>query len=256
MGRDERVEHDGYNTQRPDDVARELGDAALLLGNVFRRLSADDWDRVIVYPYPYPDPDPGERSLRWVAAHTLHELHHHLLDVRRQLEEPVNSTTYRCEGCGFVYDLSKAATAARGLPERIAEVAAILRDRDIELRARRQPAVWSPLEYGCHLRDMLLVQRERVLAARRTDRLECPPSGRDERVEHDGYAQQEPQDVARQLADAAQMFSNVLARLDGDDWDRTVIYSYPEMRERSLRWVAIHTVHEAQHHLFDIRRQI
>ncbi|HSS25676.1 MAG TPA: DinB family protein, partial [Mycobacterium sp.] len=30
----------------------------------------------------------------------------------------------------------------------------------------------------------------------------------------------------------------------------------PETRERSLRWVAIHTLHEAQHHLLDIRRQI
>ena len=37
--------------------------------------------------------------------------------------------------------------------------------------------------------------------------------GRDERVDHDGYAEQESEDVARQLTDAAQMFSNVLDRL-------------------------------------------
>ena len=71
-----------------------------------------------------------------------------------------------------------------------------------------------------------------------------------------GYAEQEPEDVARQLADAAQMFSNVLARLTADDWHRTVIYYYPETCERSLRWVAMHTLHEAQHHLLDIRRQV
>jgi hypothetical protein len=52
------------------------------------------------------------------------------------------------------------------------------------------------------------------------------------------------------------MFSNVLARLTADDWDRTVIYHYPETCERSLRWVAIHTMHEAQHHLLDIRSQV
>ena len=73
---------------------------------------------------------------------------------------------------------------------------------------------------------------------------------------HDEYAEQEPEDVARQLADAAQMFSNVLARLTADDWHRTVIYHYPETCERSLRWVAMHTLHEAQHHLLDIRRQV
>jgi hypothetical protein len=151
-------------------------------------------------------------------------------------------------------------TAREGIRELAGEVAAILWDRDVDLRSRRRPGVWSPLEYGCHLRDMLLVQRERVLAARRIARPDCPPMGRDERVVHDGYAEQEPEDVARQLADAAQLFGNVLARLAADDWDRTVFYSYPETRERSLRWVAVHTmhhtVHDVRHHLLDIRRQV
>jgi hypothetical protein len=33
----------------------------------------------------YNYPKPFERSLRWVAVHTAHEVRHHLLDVRRQL---------------------------------------------------------------------------------------------------------------------------------------------------------------------------
>jgi hypothetical protein len=164
--------------------------------------------------------------------------------------------TDQCVDCGFVYHLNQSATVEQDIRSQVAEVVAILRAKGADLRIRRQPGVWSPLEYGCHLRDMLLVQRERVLAARRVDRPDCLPSGRDERVVHDGYADQDPEDVARQLADAAQLFSNVLARLDVDDWDRTVIYHYPETGERSLRWVAIHTLHEAQHHLLDIQRQI
>lgn len=161
----------------------------------------------------------------------------------------------RCEECGFSYDLDRAGAVPADLHERVAEIAAILRGGDTDLRIRRQPAVWSPLEYGCHLRDMLLVQRERVLAARRMDRLDCSPMGRDERVEHDGYAEQEPGDVARQLADAAQLLGHVLDLLGADDLDRTVVYHYPQTRERSLRWVAMHTLHEAQHHLLDICRQ-
>jgi hypothetical protein len=164
--------------------------------------------------------------------------------------------TDQCLDWGFVYDLSQSGTVERDVRERVAEVVAILSDREADLRSRRHPDVWSPLEYGCHLRDMLLVQRERVLGARRMDRPDCPPSGRDERVIHDGYAEQQPEDVARQLADAAQLFSNVLARLAADDWERAVIYHYPETQERSLRWVAVHTLHEAQHHLLDIRRQV
>ena len=80
----------------------------------------------------------------------------------------------QCAGCGFVYDLGEAERVGRGVRERVAEAVAILRVRDVNVRARRQPDVWSPLEYGCHLRDVLLAQRERVLAARRTVRPDCP----------------------------------------------------------------------------------
>jgi hypothetical protein len=124
------------------------------------------------------------------------------------------------------------------------------------LRRRTRPDRWSPLEYCCHVRDVLLVQRERVLAARRTDRPSFDPMGRDERVEHDGYDEQTPGDVAAQLTEAARLFANVLGRLAPGDWDRTVVYNYPQRLERSLRWVAVHTVHEMQHHLRDVRRQL
>jgi hypothetical protein len=81
--------------------------------------------------------------------------------------------------------------------------------------------------------------------------------GRDERVEHDGYADQDPARVARQLTEAAHLFANDLSRLGVDDWDlRTVMYNYPTRLERTLRWVAMHTMHEVRHHLLDIRRQL
>jgi hypothetical protein len=164
--------------------------------------------------------------------------------------------TDKCPQCGFVYDLTQAAAAGEAINERVGAAVAILGDREVDVRSRRRPAVWSPLEYGCHLRDMLLVQRERVLAALRTDRPDCTAMGRDERVLHDGYADQEPADVARQLGDAALMFGNVLGRLSDDDWNRAVVYHFPETSERSLRWLAVHTMHEAQHHLGDISSQM
>lgn len=55
--------------------------------------------------------------------------------------------------------------------------------------------------------------------------------------------------------EAADLFTNVLARLDDADWERTVTYTYPNRAERSLRWVATHTLHEVRHHLLDVRRQ-
>lgn len=61
-------------------MAEELAVAARLLANVLDRLTADDWDRRVEYNYP----ERVERDLRWVAVHTVHEIRHHLLDVRRQ----------------------------------------------------------------------------------------------------------------------------------------------------------------------------
>jgi len=162
----------------------------------------------------------------------------------------------RCGACGFEYDLDQAPAAGSAIIFAASELATCLSAGGNEVRRRRDPDTWSALEYGCHVRDVLIVQRERVLAARRTDCPSVDPMGRDERVEHDGYAEQDPFDVARQLGDAALLFANDLARLAPAEWDRTLMYNYPALFERSLRWVAVHTVHELRHHLLDIRRQL
>jgi hypothetical protein len=161
-----------------------------------------------------------------------------------------------CARCGFDYRLDAAEGAGAAISAGADELAALLTLADVDLRARRAPEQWSPLEYGCHVRDVLLVQRERVLAARRIDRPSFEPMGRDERVELDGYAEQDPAAVARQLRDAAAMLVNVFARLDAAEWERTMRYRYPIDMERSLRWVAEHTEHEVQHHLLDVREQL
>lgn len=162
----------------------------------------------------------------------------------------------RCDDCGFEYDLSKAPTSGPVIIEGVGELAQLVSPGTASVGTRQDPQTWSPLEYCCHVRDVLLVQRERVLLTRRSERPAFDAMGRDERVEHDGYAQQQPDDVARQLSDAARMFANVLSRLSPDDWERTAIYSYPTPTERSLRWVAAHTLHEVRHHLLDVRRQL
>ena len=162
-------------------------------------------------------------------------------------------TVYTCEECGFEFDLARAEAVGPLMLEEIHDVSTILREGDaVALRRRPDPDTWSAHEYGCHLRDVLLVQRERVLLARREDVPVVGAMGRDERVEHDGYDEQMTLDVARQLDDAASLFAHVLSLLEGDAWERTMIYSYPERMERSLRWVAVHTLHEARHHKRDM----
>ncbi|TQM29831.1 DinB family protein [Nocardia bhagyanarayanae] len=161
-----------------------------------------------------------------------------------------------CAECGFEYDLELANQTSRLAEDCVAEYRELLALDPERLRRRVSPEIWSPLEYACHVRDVLLTQRERALAARREHRPTAVPMGRDERVEHEGYAEQHPEDVARQLGDAAMLFGNVLDRLGPADWDRELVYTYPERSARTLRWLAVHTLHELRHHLVDMRRQL
>ncbi|MGH3562751.1 MAG: DinB family protein [Mycobacterium sp.] len=162
----------------------------------------------------------------------------------------------RCDECGFEYHEDAAPNAASEIVAGAGALAALVCEPGVDVRTRRSRELWSPLEYACHVRDILLVQRERVLAARRVDCPSFAPMGRDERVELDGYAEQDPAAVARQLADAGAMFANVLGRLDASEWDRTIVYNYPTKHVRTLGWVAVHTLHEVGHHLRDVQRQL
>jgi hypothetical protein len=160
----------------------------------------------------------------------------------------------RCDGCGFVYDLDLAGVAADEIVANADRMASILVGRELaDVTRRPQAQTWSVLEYCCHVRDVLLVQRERVLLALREDQPDVATMGRDERVEADGYNEQRPVDVARQLQDSALMLGGVLRRLAAESWNRTLMYNYPERAPRSVRWVAVHTLHEVTHHLGDVQ---
>jgi S-DNA-T family DNA segregation ATPase FtsK/SpoIIIE len=160
----------------------------------------------------------------------------------------------RCDECGYVYDaLARAELAAtvRGFGPRYR--AAIERS-DAELRAHPIDDTWSILEYACHMRDVLRAQRERVALALAEDEPTFPSMRREERVIEERYNEQSPDQVARELATAADDFADAIDALDEVGWQRTGVYSWPERRPRTLDWVARHTIHEGVHHLMDIDR--
>src|SRR5580700_2295750 len=77
-----------------------------------------------------------------------------------------------CPECGFVYEdlpLDAVAPSMRAFAGSYREVLGGI-DQAV-VSERPEPAVWSALEYTCHLRDVLLVQRDRVVLAHV---VECP----------------------------------------------------------------------------------
>jgi hypothetical protein len=81
MGREERVVELAYNEQDPAGVAAAVAANADAVAGSFETLTPEQWARTGIYGYP----EPAERSLLWIGQHTIHELHHHLLDVGRTL---------------------------------------------------------------------------------------------------------------------------------------------------------------------------
>ena len=163
----------------------------------------------------------------------------------------------RCEECGFEYaqvPASELSGALQALGVGYRNALSRAGDGRAVLSARPSPETWSALEYACHVRDVLLAQRDRVLLALVEP---CPTFAStypDQRVSLARYNSENPLVVVEEIAMAARLISRVYAAMTPGQLARTGIYNYPEPMERDLIWVGQHTVHEGRHHLRDIER--
>jgi S-DNA-T family DNA segregation ATPase FtsK/SpoIIIE len=167
-----------------------------------------------------------------------------------------------CDECQYDYSSQDETT----IPEKLRTLGGRYRapltrflpgeDGPAILRAHPIEGAWSALEYGCHVRDVLLVQRQRLDLALTEDTPTFVPMRRDERVAELAYNDQAPDEVATAIADAADAVASVFDGLTTEQWARTGIYGYPEPAERSLLWIGQHTVHELHHHLLDVGRTL
>jgi DinB superfamily len=167
-----------------------------------------------------------------------------------------------CDECGFVYadhgtdtvvDEISGLAARYGTRLRVPSDETDLREA---LRRRPEPDVWSALEYACHVRDVLLAQRERLFLTLVENRPSFAPIYRDRRVVLARYSEEKLEQVAAETELAVRLISWAFAGLDPADWDRLCIYNFPEPAEQSVLWLAQHTLHEGEHHLQDIDRVI
>jgi len=177
----------------------------------------------------------------------------------RRILCPAAGRPYRhrvtCQECGFCYELVAADAIAGRLRSFGPRFADALAGAGPATAARRpEPAVWSALEYACHVRDVFLIQRERAVLAQVQDNPRVARMNRDERVALCRYDAHTLPDVLDQLAMAAELCATVFDGLDEAAWARPLIYPWPEATERDVAWVGRHTVHEGEHHLMDVRR--
>ena len=162
--------------------------------------------------------------------------------------------TERCAECGYVYDVAASALSSRLAGAAAHYQTALTGRADAIVRTRPDPATWSALEYTCHIRDVLLVQRDRLYVALVADDATWPPMYRDARPALARYNDQEPAVVLDQLAVTGSLAADAFAPLDATQLARTFTYNYPEPAVHDVLWLGRPSLHEAEHHLADVHR--
>jgi DinB superfamily len=166
---------------------------------------------------------------------------------------PLAAEDHACAGCGIDYT-SVTADAARTrialLPDRYA--AAVRGAPDETLRRRPAPAVWSAVEYLCHVRDVYATFTIRLHRARAEDRPALEPMFADLRAERFGYNRYPVDAVLAELAAVAAGFTDEVADTRPGEWGR-VVTRLPQ-EERTALWLARQALHEGVHHLHDVER--
>jgi DinB superfamily len=118
---------------------------------------------------------------------------------------------------------------------------------------RPRPGKWSPLEYGCHVRDVFRLYDYRLGLMLTQDDPLYPNWDQDETAVADRYDTQDPATVAAGLAAAARAIAASFAALDDAQWTR------PGRRgdgaSFTVETFARYFVHDPVHHLYDVTGQ-
>ena len=116
---------------------------------------------------------------------------------------------------------------------------------------RPAPQVWSPLEYACHVRDVLRVFHGRVQLIRTQDDPVFPNWDQDATAIQDRYWEQDPATVAAELQAAAGTIAASWASVSAEEWGR------PGTRSNGSRFtldsLGRYFLHDIVHHLHDVR---
>ena len=160
--------------------------------------------------------------------------------------------TRRCEQCG----LSASDIKPEGFAQR-AFVAAeewvqILRSSPA-VAARPRPDVWSPLEYGAHVRDVFRLFDARLVQMLSEDNPTFAYWNQDETAINERYGEQDPEVVADELEAAAQRFVDRIQSLTPEQYNRRSIRS--DGAEFTIATFLQYFLHDVIHHLWDVTGQ-
>ncbi len=157
--------------------------------------------------------------------------------------------TRPCPECGF----EPAAVDPVALPALIgialSEWPQVLAAPDAGVRPTAQ--TWSPLEYACHVRDVLGVFTERVRLMLRQDGPTFANWDQDATAVAQRYWQQDATRVSAQIAAAGESAAEAFGGVRGEEWRRTGVRS--DGSQFTVATLGVYFLHDLVHHQWDVR---
>ena len=161
-----------------------------------------------------------------------------------------------CDECGYEYDPATYGQITSRVSAAAWAAADELRTHPTGATQRQVADRWSALEYGAHIRDVLLTIRDRMVIGLVEDNPDFKPMYRDERFTLGLCRADTAGEVALELEAAAAMFGRLFDAIDPSGLDRPVRYGFPNPVPRTVLWMGLQAVHEAEHHLADLRANL
>ena len=153
-----------------------------------------------------------------------------------------------CPECGYDASTIDPSDVGARLPADTAGWTAILARPDAAVRP--SPTVWSPLEYACHVRDVLLVFTQRLGMMLTQVNPRFANWDQDATAVADRYWEQNPAAVAAQVDEAACTLAQLWSEVREDEWTRKGTRS--DGAEFTVASLGVYLLHELRHHLADV----
>ena len=156
----------------------------------------------------------------------------------------------QCPDCAF----DAAAVIPRDIGMNIRDIASQWEVILLHPDATKRPTenVWSPSEYGCHVRDVFRLFDFRLELMLTQDDPMFPNWDQDETAINDRYDLQDPLNVRREIAISGDLLADRFDAITASEWNRTGLRS--DGARFTVESFGRYLLHDPIHHLWDVAR--
>lgn len=158
----------------------------------------------------------------------------------------------QCGDCGFDASTFDPTRTAEALRDQVHRWTSVLEREDV--RTRPRPGVWSPLEYSCHVRDVLRKFDERLELMLETTDPAFENWNQDATAVENRYDLQDPERVTEELGEAGLSLAARFESVHLDQWTRRGFRGDGSVF--TIASIARYLMHDPVHHLWDVGAEV